>query len=190
MIPKWENVEFTSTFPDPPVVLTQVQTDAGEAFLSTRQTALTSTGFQLALEPEEQITSQHELESVGYLAIEPGTGVWSGMPYEALTTEASFTSNWATLKFGQTYAQPPSFLASLASYNDDDNAHLRFRDLGSTSVRLNVEEDTTRDTAVNHTGAESVGYLALEGQGLLAGSGREQANCDFSAGSTFLLALF
>jgi hypothetical protein len=52
------------------------------------------------------------------------------------------------------------FVASLATYDGTDNAHLRYQNLGGDGVEVKVEEDTTADTEMNHTG-EEVHYLAM-----------------------------
>ena len=58
-------------------------------------------------------------------------------------------------------------MVSLASYNDDDNAHTRYRNLSNATVQLKIEEDTTRDIGMTHLVTENVSYMVFEGQGLL-----------------------
>ena len=170
VVPEWETVNLVTTFSTPPVVISQVQTDAGQPFLSTRQMNVTDSNFQVALEQEELINSQHGLETVGYVAMEPSAGAWSQVAYEVQTTDAIFTHTFTDLNFAQAYSDTPSFVASLTSYNDDDNAHLRFRNRRSGSVQLKVEEDTTRDSTWTHFNAERVSYFAFGGEGLLTGA--------------------
>ena len=57
-------------------------------------------------------------------------------------------------------------VASVASYRGKDNIHLRFQNLGTKTVQLKVEEDTTVDAELIHM-AENVAYLAVGGQGQL-----------------------
>jgi hypothetical protein len=61
------------------------------------------------------------------------------------------------------------FVASLATYDGTDNAHLRYQNLGGDGVEVKVEEDTTDDTEMNHSNAEVVHYLAMVQGGTLTG---------------------
>ena len=164
--PSWETVSYATPFLAPPVVVTQPQTFGGMGYLSTRQDAITAGDFQVALQQEEMITSQHGAETVGYVAIEPGVGTWNGLLYEAQSTADGFTEVFTPLNFIQSFAAAPRFVSSLGSYIGDDNAHLRYQQLQPASIELKVEEDTTVDTEITHT-AESVAYLAIGGDGSL-----------------------
>ena len=136
----------------------------GENFLSTRQNATSTVGFDVALEPQESSAAGSVTETIGFLAMEPSTGTWNSMTYEAQLTAALFTDDFLPLSFSNTYATQPSFVAGLATANGGDNAHLRYQNLTKVSVEVIVEEDTTSDTELVH-GAESVAYLAIGGQG-------------------------
>jgi len=141
----------------------------GEIFLSTRHDAITADSFRLALEPEELTSAQQDVQRVGYLAIDAGTGTWNGSPFQAATTTESFTRFFRRVSFGQKYPSVPSVLASLASYNETDNSHLRFQNLDLDSIDLKIEEETTADDEVQHHTRESVAYLAIGSQGPLNG---------------------
>ncbi len=163
---QWAPVSFMTAFADAPVVLSQVQTDVGERYLQTRQSNVTASGFQLALEQEEMLDTQHVVETIGYLAIEEGCRVWNAMLIEATNTPASVTDVWNTYSFQRSYETAPHLLTSLTTYYGNDNAHVRYANLNSTSVQLRIGEDTTRDTETSH-GVESVAYLAIGGEGEL-----------------------
>ena len=165
--PNWETVTYAIPFTAPPVLITQPQTSSGTAYLSSRQNAISADNFQFALQQEEMISSQHMAETVGYFAIESGTGIWNEMLYEAQSTAADFTDVFTALNFIQTFTMTPGFIASLNSYNGIDNAHLRYQHLQGASVELKIEEDTTQDTETAHLAAESIAYLAIGGEGLL-----------------------
>ena len=163
----WETVSFASVFAEDPVVITQTQTVGGEAFLSTRQQTITTDSFQMALEPEELVETQQGVETVGYVAIDGGTGTWNGMNFRARMTFASYRELFQPINFGQTHTAIPSFIASIASYNGADNSHLRFDNADLNSVDVKIEEDTTRNAEIVHGAAESIAYLAIGGAGLL-----------------------
>ncbi|MCH2129544.1 MAG: lamin tail domain-containing protein, partial [Pirellulaceae bacterium] len=143
--PSWETVTFSTPFATTPVVISQVQEMAigGENFLSTRQNTTSTVGFDVALEPQESSAAGSVTETIGFLAMEPSTGTWNSMTYEAQLTAALFTDDFVPLSFSNTYETSPSFVAGLATANGGDNAHLRYQNLTKASVEVIVEEDTT-----------------------------------------------
>lgn len=164
----WSSINFNSDFSTTPAILSQVQTDNDEQFVRTRQNSSSITGFDLAMEEEELLrTSGHGTETVGWLAIESGSGDWDGLEYEVGRTGQNIDHNWGTIDFQQSFSQTPNLLASLSSFRGSDSAGLRYNNLGSSSVQLKVEEDTSRDQEVAHIG-ESVDFLAIAGSGNLS----------------------
>ena len=169
---QWEQIVFSSGFVETPVVLTQIQTTNGgsQNYLKTRQTNPGAYGFRVGLEPEEAVDVPHSAaETVGYLAIEEGSGKWGVLRYEAGNTAQTVTDQFAHHSFGQYFQTPPAFLSSMGSYGGQDNASVRYTDLDGSGVRLKVDEDTTVDTETTHS-AEIVSYLAIGGQGALTAS--------------------
>ena len=163
-----ELVDFSRSFNATPAVFSQIQTDAGEAYLQTRHLSVSPTSVELALEQEESITDQHPMaETVGYLAIESGTGIWTGLPFEVLNTPAVVTDQLTLIHFEGFYLSPPRLLSSLTTYHGSDNAHLRYANLDKSGVRFKIGEDTTQDTEIFHGNAESVAYLAIAGDGII-----------------------
>ncbi|MCH2128471.1 MAG: FG-GAP-like repeat-containing protein [Pirellulaceae bacterium] len=168
---QWEPVSFSAPFSDAPVLFTQIQTtnDGNAGFLKTRHDAAANTGFSVALESEEQISNQHSKEeSIGYFAIQAGTGTWGKLTYEAGTV-TNVTDQFTSHSFGTFYSAPPAFLSSMGTYAGQDNAHVRYTNLSGNSVEVKIEEDTTFDTEIAHSN-EVVNYLTLGGQGSLFAS--------------------
>ena len=157
-----DRITFDTAFTSRPVILSQIQTHAGETFLYTRQDLGTATGFRIALQQEEAATQTPTAETVGYLALEPGTG-WSGLPFEAYTA-TRISADWRTIQYQQSYDAKPSLLSSLATVNIPDSANLRYRKATAASVQIKIQEDTTADNEVAH-GKEKVSYLAIGGNG-------------------------
>ena len=168
--PQWQQVTLPPIFSEIPVVLSQVQTANDPSFVKTRQRDANRTRFQVALEGEEADTNPHGTETIGYLAIETGAGKWGQINFETFYDQIPDNEpHPTTIRFQQNFARPPHFLASLATYHGDDPAALRYMDRESDSVKVRVEEDTTWDSEQQH-GSESIGYLALASDGLLAGA--------------------
>ena len=164
----WENLNFESDFAQTPAVLSTVQTDNGTQFVRTRQKGKSVDGFELSLEEEEALLSSgHATETVGWLAMETGSGSWSGFDYTMGSTTEVIDDTWDTVSFGQTFATTPNLLASLSSYVGADPAGLRYRSLGASQVQMKVEEDQSLDSEIAHVN-ESVDFLALAGSGNLS----------------------
>ncbi len=165
----WENISYTSDFTEDPLVFSQVQTDNDRDFVRTRQRNASNSGFQLAMEEEEAYgNSGHGNETVGWLALSAGTGSWGQNSYQAGQTGNSVTHNWHTINFENSFAQPPVFLASVATYDGGDSSGLRYRNLNGDRVNIKIEEDTSKDGETNHT-TEAVNFLAISGQDFLRG---------------------
>ena len=108
----------------------------------------------------------HGTETIGYLAIEPGTETWNSLAYEAQTTGAQFTEIFSPISFCQSYSTSPCFVGSLSNFGSSNNAHLCYHNLSTVSIDLKIEEDTTRAPEIFHE-EQSVSYLVIGGQGIL-----------------------
>ncbi|MEM6610713.1 MAG: carboxypeptidase regulatory-like domain-containing protein [Cyanobacteria bacterium P01_C01_bin.72] len=163
----WKNIDFDSNFDSTPVILSQVQTQNGEQFVRTRQNAASVDGFALAMEEEEKYKrSGHAGETIGWLAMESGSGSWNGLDYQAGHTGRVVDHSWETVSFEQSFNQAPNLFASISSYKGGDPVGLRHLNLGASNVQLRVEEDQSFDHEILHTN-ESVDFLAIAGSGSL-----------------------
>ena len=166
---QWATVSYGGSFSTVPVVLSQVQTENDASWVKTRQRNVAASSFQVALEKEEASLLTHPTESVGWLAISPASGTWSGHPFVASRTGNAVTGAWFAISFSQNVGSVPQFLAAMSTYDGGDNSELRYRNLGGGSVEVRVEEETTFDTEVAHT-TEVVDYLVIGKAGTLEGS--------------------
>jgi RHS repeat-associated protein len=180
----WEQVSFHQLHSAAPAVVSQVQTENDPHWVKTRQQNTTATGFEVALEEEENETSAHGSETIGWLAIEAGQGSWSDHTYEAANTADAVTHDWYQINFGQSFGAAPRFIAGLATYDGVDNAYLRYSrtSLTTSGVQVMVEEETTYDTETGHT-SEVVSYLAIQGDGLLTGRAHLETDYYYAAGA-------
>ena len=165
---QWSTVSFNTLFSSTPIVISQVQSNNDPSWVKTRQRNAGTNSFQVAMEVEDSRTTAHGSETIGWLAIEPGTGNWNGRTYEAGATPDSVTQNWFTITWNAVFNSAPRFAASIATYDGTDGSYLRYNNLTSSSVQVMIEEDTTLDSEINHT-SEVVHFLAVEGDGALIG---------------------
>ena len=169
----WENIAFNADFADAPVVLSQVQTNAESDFVRTRQKLATVDGFSLSMEEEDALkASGHKSETIGWLAIDAGQGIWGEGEYQAGHTKREVTHRPYNLNFSQDFVSEPSLFASLSSFYGDDASGLRYQNLNADRVELVVEEDRSLDSEINHT-TETVDFLAISGDGNLTAIAHE-----------------
>lgn len=161
------NVDFAEPFENTPAIFSQVQTFNGSDFVQTRQRNASTGGFEVGMEEEEALNNGgHVEETIGYLAMETGSGIWNGNPYQVGITSNSVTEQPYDLSFDPVFGQAPKFLASIATYDGSDPAGLRYRNLGASGVQINIEEEQSLDNEVGHT-TEAVSFLAIQGSGVL-----------------------
>lgn len=172
----WTTVSLSSVFRNTPAVFTQVQSRLQQPnppterppWVFARNGNPTTTSFDIALQEEEASDTAHGTEVVGWLAMGPSVGTWSGLAYEARRT-CLLDENHRTITFHTDLGSTAVFIANLSSANDADPARLRRENLQGTSVEVRIEEDTTLDNETAHE-EESLSYLALGGTGLLSAS--------------------
>lgn len=148
-----------------PVVLSQAMTYDDNHFVKTRQYNLSSTGFRVGMEEEGDSTSGHGTETLGWIAVESGSGTWEAVPYEVGKTADAVTDSWYPINFTQGYTAAPVFLVWMQTRDGPDSSGMRADLLTNSSVAVKVEEDTTYDGETGHI-TEIVGYVAVEQPGI------------------------
>ena len=155
----WAPVSFDQSFTTNPVVISQVQTFNGGDPIVTRNRNISTAGFDTTFQ-EEEAKGGHFDETVGWFAVEPGTGTLDGKSFEA-GTESGVDEDWQTISFSQSYTDP-IFLADMQTTNGSNTCALRYQNLGSDSVEVFVEEEQSADDEIRHT-YETVGFVVIEG---------------------------
>jgi hypothetical protein len=155
----WTNVTFSQAFSSTPTLITGVASQNDASACITRTRNLSTTGFQIKVQEEEAANGSHGAETVGWVAIDIGSGTNDGVAFIADRTPNSVTHNWYTISFSPSFSQAPIFLCHDDTYNGGNTCGTRFRNLGSFSVQVMIEEEQSKDSEVNHT-TEMVSYLA------------------------------
>lgn len=176
------NVSFSHNFGGEPVVLSQVQTNnSSVAYNEARQRSVTANGYQVTNEPADfQSNAISSSESIGYLAIETGSGKWSGFDFEARISSDTVTHATSNISFTEDLGSNVNVLAQLHTFDGPDNAHIDARNVTGSGFSVSVQEDQTSDNDLNHT-AERVGWLAISGSGFLgaaSGTNIQMASAD------------
>jgi hypothetical protein len=146
-----------------------VQTYFGRDYVVTRQTGADAAGFKVSMQ-EEEGNDFHAAENIGWLAIEAGSGAWSGMAYEVGSLTRAVNGVPSAGAFATDFSGAPNLLASLSTYLGRDQVSPRTVSIDANGFTAIAQEDTSFDAETNH-GRESLDWLAIEGEGLLyAGS--------------------
>ncbi len=163
----FETVAFTAGFETAPVVLSQVQSFNGPDFVTTRQDGTTEDGFRVTMQEEEALNGgSHARETIGWLAIEAGSGSVDSFQWIAGLV-GGVTDAGALVNPGAGF-QNGAMVAGLASFAGADPAWVRGNGHGPAGFGVSLEEDQSHDAETSHT-AESVGYLAFNEAGVVMG---------------------
>ncbi|NRB18310.1 MAG: calcium-binding protein, partial [Rhodobacteraceae bacterium] len=163
----FESVAFDAEFDTAPVLLSQVQTDNGGDFVTTRQTGTNADGFQITMQEEEALNSgAHVTETIGWVAIEPGSGSSGGLDWLAGHATGVTDTN-STVSLTGSFAGGANVVASLASFSGGDSAWLRGNGSTTNGFDISVEEETSLNAESSHV-AETVDYFVFNGTAVVS----------------------
>ncbi|HFA47923.1 MAG TPA: hypothetical protein ENJ95_02765 [Bacteroidetes bacterium] len=153
----WKYVQFPIEYDNTPLVFSQVVTDNDNAAIVTRQRNVSTEGFELRLQEEENADGSHAYETVAWLAIEPG--VLADTSLEAgLLNSANHVVQ--TLNFATPFAGLPALMAASQTFNEDDPFSVRYDNPCLGNVDLFLQEEISYDAELAHAG-EQLAYLAI-----------------------------
>ena len=134
------HVDLGSTFDEEPAVLTQPQTFNGHEAIVSRTEISSTDAFGVSIQEQEAggpgSPNYHKVETVGYVAVERGTGILDPVltPFEA-GRRSSVNSDWTQIQFQQEYDSDPLFMADMNTMNGPNTAGLRYQNLDKDSER-------------------------------------------------------
>lgn len=155
-------IDFDQEFDATPVVFPRPQTYNGPNPIVPRLRDVSTAGAYVLLDEEEGEShgGAHRTETVGYVAVEPGSGTLGGRQFEV----GAFTDvdgGWRRFEFNGTY-EKPRFIAAIQTHNESDTANPRFRNLDGSGVDVRIEEERSADSTTTH-GPERLGAFVIEG---------------------------
>lgn len=171
-------VTLANPYTAAPLVLTQVETVANAKALITRVSSVANTSFQVRVRQQENDTAALAGESVGYVAIEAGSGTVDGRAYSAGNVTSLDSGNYPFAYFSlpSGYTNHTLFAAAQSYNNAEPFALHRKRDQFQPDyVELQLHEDKSLDAETSHP-AETIGYLAIA-----KNPGEEKAKIEFGS---------
>lgn len=170
-------VTFDQEFDEIPNVMVQLQTANGTDWAIVRARNVTSTGFEFVVQEEEASDGIHDVEVVGWAAVDAASADnlidWGGVASQAFSMEDAVGHNGDTFTFDESLGTDVLISASMNTMNGRDPAVLRITDMyddGTAAVvDFIAQEEQSLDDEIWHK-AETVTGLAFEGAGILSGS--------------------
>jgi VCBS repeat-containing protein len=162
----FETIAFAESFDTTPSIFSQVQTYNGNDFIISRQRNPDGTGFQLTMQEEQADNLNHAHETVGWLAIEHGSGALSGMDWQAGSSAQNVNGKLTNVNFGATFEEAPLVVASIASYNGTDTSSPRIGAVTASKFTAMALEDQSYDIETNH-GYEIIDWMAFSQAGTI-----------------------
>lgn len=149
-------VSFAGSHADPPVVLTGVMSDNDATTVDADPFNVTNTGFTLSLQEEEGQDGTHAAETVGWIAIEPGTGA---------VTQGGVDENTDLIGLGGTFTDPVTVVETQTINGPDTAVAMLDGGNGSSTVGSFLQEEQSDDSETGHIN-ETIGAVTFE-QGLI-----------------------
>lgn len=148
---------FTAT----PVLFAAPQTVNEPEVVTTRINTLSASGFDVNVQEQQSLMDGHGIETVGYIAISPGTGTTGdGKDFEVRTTFTNHNPRFQ--RFAAAFNRKfPVTVTDLASTNGAETATAAQLDLYKNGVRVNVAEEQSFDAELLHQG-ETISIFAAE----------------------------
>lgn len=161
----FDAVDFTADFAGTPAVFTQVQTYAGTDYVLSRTGTGDTDGFAVQLQEEAADNLHHAAETVGWFAVEAGSGSAGEVLFEVGRTQLH-ESGVGTVFYATDLGDDPLAMAALRGIADPDPAGLRLSGSDASGFGVAALEDTSVTLATSH-GAEDVDWIAFSGTGFL-----------------------
>ncbi|MCR8550872.1 hypothetical protein M4578_23855, partial [Salipiger sp. P9] len=121
--------------------------------------------FELTMQEEELLNGgSHAVESLGWVAIEAGSGSVGGFSWEAGQT-SGVTDADASVALD---LAADGVVAMLSSFGGLDTAWARGSGISGTTFEVYAQEDASKDAELVHK-AETLDYFAFEGSGVVYG---------------------
>jgi subtilisin len=156
----WATAQFSTGFGTAPIVFGQSQTFNGGQPIITRQQNVSSDSAELRVQEAEGMDGRHLDETVGYIAVEPGTA--NGLEVDATPLEV--TDDWYSVSFASDFSDAPLFVARMQTSHGGQTGNERYRNLDPNGVDLCIQEEQSHDDEMVHW-TESVGYFVIGNSG-------------------------
>ncbi len=156
----FQPISFSTALPSQPVVIASIVTSNDPNATTLRMKDITSQGFSIAMQEQENNDGNHGEETFCFIAMEKWSGVIDDLMVEVGATENGLSDTAATMSFEQQFPTIPFVVADMQSTNGSDTAILGMSNLSATDITMTVVEEQSADSEIGHT-SEVGGYFAV-----------------------------
>ncbi|MAT54876.1 MAG: hypothetical protein CMN32_10395 [Saprospirales bacterium] len=153
----WKTVKMPIQFSVQPILLTQLVSANDTIAANVKVRNVSTTQFQMRIAEEEGQDGLHGVESVAWVAIEPGA-LNGAEGFEA--SSWLLTSIVSNQSFTVPFASQPLFIAAVSTSNEPDPITVRYSNLTGTDADIFLQEELSYDVENTHD-EEVLSYLAL-----------------------------
>ena len=164
----WSSISFPSSFSSTPTVFSKSQTYNGGDPIVTRNDNVGTGGFSVKVQ-EDEANGPHTTETVGYIAIDQGTGTTNNIAFEAYDECDCFDDSWTQIDFAQSYGSDRNIIIDSQRYDGGNTMGLRYDNFNSGNIDVMVEEEQSSDDEMSHT-QMPLGYWVIDSDGSINGS--------------------
>jgi len=177
-------------FTETPTVLSTIQTGNNlqtdgvtpDLWAHTRMDSQSTTGFGVALESFSG-SALSVAETVGWLAIERGTGAFDGNAFESTAIPTGTIDATQSAAFTQSFTSAPLLFTQLSTTAGADPMVMRNSNVTAGGFDYIGDEDTAADEETGHV-AEAVDFLAIQAGGTLQAFDAASVGSGSAAGLT------
>ena len=152
---------FSQSFQTVPVMIAAVASFNDTDTVTDRLHNITTGSFEFRMQEQDANVQSHGVETIHYIAWEPGLGTVNGLSFEVATTDNAVTHQFSLISFDATFAEAPRFFADMQTTNGTDPAALRWQNRNPYGIEVKIEEEKSLDDETTHTNPEVVGYMAF-----------------------------
>jgi predicted Zn-dependent protease len=155
----FNTINFSQSFINNPVIVSQVATRNGPDFVVTRTRNINTNSFECSMQEAECLDNNHTTERIDWCAISSGNYTFNGRKFSCGSI-SNVTHNPKTYTFTDGYFDSmPQLLTRCSTFNGSDPCNTRNEQPVQFTVRL--QEDTCKDPETNHVN-ENVDFIAIE----------------------------
>lgn len=157
----WKYISFNAAFSESPAIFATVVSNSTPYPITTAIQNVTTSGFELSLKTEEDITSLIMDEQVSYLAIEPGSGAIDGKRFTVGNTlsGSGISTSPKNVTIDSTYIDPVLF-GNLLSANDNFASTLRYSKTSETNFKITKQRESS--ATVVATQSDHIGWMIMD----------------------------
>jgi hypothetical protein len=153
-------VRFGAELSSTPVVATSIVSVADGAAVTGRMDNVTNVGFEYMMQEEENADQVHQTETIMYVAWEESQGSCGEISFEVKNSYNLYGNGFQTQYMDSAFTVPPVLVADMQTCTGSNPATLRYTEKTNVSFELQVHEEQSKDSEMDHYG-EYVGYMAF-----------------------------